>query len=101
MAGIESPPYEIEGVKKNGDTIFAELSASTFKEDGKVIGTVSVIRDITERKKTREELKKKTEELAKMKETEKFGKLSTERELKMKELENRMKYLEKQLKKRH
>jgi PAS domain S-box-containing protein len=43
--------YEIRGMSKKGESIPLELSVSTYKEKGKVIGIEVIHRDLTERKK--------------------------------------------------
>ena len=44
--------YEIRGVNKKGEAIPLELSVSTYKKKGKIIGIEIIHRDLTERKKT-------------------------------------------------
>ena len=101
MAGFEIKPYEIEVIKKNGEIIIGEINATVIKEDGKIVGELVMIRDITERKKYEEELKKLNEELkAKVDELEKFQKVAVGRELKMIELKKKIKELEEKLRKR-
>ena len=48
--------YEIKVVNKKGETVPLEISVSPYKVRGKVVGVESIGRDITERKKTEEEL---------------------------------------------
>jgi len=91
MAGFEVKPYEIEVIKKNGEKIIGEINAATIRGDGVVYDMV-IIRDITERKKIEDELRKRNEEL------EKISKLAIGRELKMVELKKRIKELENKLK---
>jgi PAS domain S-box-containing protein len=43
--------YEIRGLNKKGESVPLELSVSTFKKKGKVIGIEVIHRDLTERKK--------------------------------------------------
>jgi len=58
----KSQDYEI--VAKDGRRIPAELSAAVMKDaDGKPTGIVSIVRDITERKRMEEELRKAHDEL--------------------------------------
>jgi len=42
--------YEFRGKRKNGESIYLEVHASTVKEGGKIIGTKSYMWDITNRK---------------------------------------------------
>jgi PAS domain S-box-containing protein len=57
MAGFEIKPYEIEIIKKNGDIVIGEINASAIKENGKTIGDMVICRDITEKRKTDEQIK--------------------------------------------
>ncbi|MFN8493194.1 MAG: PAS domain S-box protein [Caldilineaceae bacterium] len=47
--------------KKNGEEIFVESTVNIFKEDNKPVGTLAVIRDITERKQVEEKLRQSSE----------------------------------------
>jgi len=53
--------YEIRGMNKKGESIPLELSVSTYKQKGKVIGIEVIHRDITERKKAEQTLKESEE----------------------------------------
>jgi len=55
--------YEIRGVNKKGEAIPLEISVSTYKKGGRIIGILVIHRDITERKKAQEERKKMEEKL--------------------------------------
>ncbi len=53
---------ETQMIKKNGDLIDVDISLSVLKNpEGEVIGSIGVVRDITERKRAEEELKKTME----------------------------------------
>lgn len=74
---------------KEGNKFYAEVSAYPVKnEKGWVVQFIHVTRDITERVKLEEELKKKVFDL------ERFNKLSVGRELEMKKLKARIAELE-------
>lgn len=51
------PPKFYEVTKKDGTMTIVEISASLIKRDGKAAGVVCVSRDITERKKSEEQLR--------------------------------------------
>ncbi len=55
--------YEIRGMNKKEETIPLELSVSTYKRKGKVIGIEVIHRDLTERKKAEQALKESEEQL--------------------------------------
>jgi PAS domain S-box-containing protein len=48
---------ELEFKNKKGDTVFAEVSTRLIEKDGEVEGILSIVRDITERKKAEEKIK--------------------------------------------
>ena len=65
---------ELELIKKNGTPIFVEATIAPNLENGKIIGFLGVIRDITERKQAEEMLKKTLEVLEQSnKELEQFA----------------------------
>jgi PAS domain S-box-containing protein len=55
-------PYLVRFVKKNGETIFAELEARNFEINGEIMRVASV-RDISERIKSEEEIRRVNTEL--------------------------------------
>lgn len=80
-----------ENTTKSGKTILCMWSNTPLKEeDGTVIGVLSMVQDITEKKKAEEELAKRLEEL------ETFKKFAIGRELKMIGLKKRVRKLERQ-----
>ena len=56
VSGQQVPPYEVEVRTKKGKKMFMELHGSHLKVDGKVVGEVAVLRDITERKELGQKL---------------------------------------------
>ena len=51
LKGIDVPPFEIELITKRGEIIPAELSSSSILDGDQLIGTLSILRDLRERKK--------------------------------------------------
>jgi len=92
MAGNDLDPYEVEAIRGNGEKMFGEVSGTPLRSKGKIVGTIAIMRDTTEEKKSKENLKNKIEEL------EKFKKLTVDRELKMTELKKKIEELEKTVK---
>lgn len=58
IAGKKQPPqYDFRGIKKDGSTIYINVSVTNILDDnGKIIGTRSYLKDITERKRFISEL---------------------------------------------
>jgi PAS domain S-box-containing protein len=54
--------YEFRGIRKNGSTIHLEIAVTILRKGGKAVGTRSYMWDITERKRTEEELRKSEEQ---------------------------------------
>ncbi|OGW13924.1 MAG: hypothetical protein A2Y48_05480 [Nitrospirae bacterium RIFCSPLOW2_12_42_9] len=81
---------EVEGLRKDGSRFPQELSLSAVKFEDRWVFT-GIIRDITERKKAEETLRQRIGEL------EQFKKAAIHRELRIKELKERLNKLEKAL----
>jgi PAS domain S-box-containing protein len=64
MTGVEVKPYEIEVRKKNGETMYVELSAQKIEYEGKS-ADLGIFHDITERKMMEKKLEKYAEQLEK------------------------------------
>lgn len=79
---------ELAGLRKDGTEFSVELSLSAIRV-GDAWHATGIIRDITERKQAEENLKRHVEEL------ERFKKATIQRELRMKELRDRVEELEK------
>jgi len=56
MAGFEIPPYEIDLIKKKRELLTFEISAQPLRKDGKIIGDLGILRDVTTRKRADEEI---------------------------------------------
>ncbi|MEX0843728.1 MAG: PAS domain-containing protein, partial [Balneolaceae bacterium] len=54
--GEVQPPYELQMRKKDGDIIWVEVNEAPLKQNGKVIGIVGSLTDITDRKVYEEQL---------------------------------------------
>ncbi len=50
--------FEYRGLQNNGERIWVEVNVKQIEENGSITGTQSVVRDITERKNTEENIKK-------------------------------------------
>jgi PAS domain S-box-containing protein len=77
--------------KKDGGILYADINTSPITLAGKKY-LMGSFRDITENKKTQDALKEK------MRDLERFSKFAVDRELKMEELEKKIKVLEERLK---
>jgi len=59
---------DIKQLRKDGERIFVQLTASAIKDDkGKIIGTVGVLRDITERKQAQINIEKSFTDIKRLK----------------------------------
>ncbi len=63
LRGKRLDVLDFESRKKNGSQIFIEVGASLVMQNGKVAGVQGIVKDITERKKAEEQLKKAHEGL--------------------------------------
>ncbi len=57
LSGGTVPAAEYVFIRKDGSRLIAEVSGSPLMEDGKIIGVISVARDITDRKQAEEKLR--------------------------------------------
>ncbi len=62
LAGVEAPPLELEVTTKSGQRLVLEVRVSPLKKHDGVVGSIAVVRDITERKRAQEELQKREQE---------------------------------------
>ncbi|MBU0573700.1 MAG: PAS domain-containing protein [Candidatus Margulisbacteria bacterium] len=93
FAGAISPSGDFEVKNKKGDIMIIDFAAGSVPifEAGKKIGVMICGRDVSERKKAEQELKKKMQEL------EDFQSVAVDRELKMVQLEKEIDGLLKEL----
>lgn len=103
LVAAKKPLLSLENtnIHKDGQLIVLETSGKPFFDaDGTLIGYRGVDRDITNRKKTEEALRKGEEELKeRVKELEEFYNMAVGRELKMIELKEEIERLKEELKK--
>jgi PAS domain S-box-containing protein len=92
---------ENENITKNGNFITCYwVNTPLKKPDGTIIGVISMVQDITDRKKAEESLKKSEEELIKrVKELEDFYDMAIGRELRMIQLKKEIQILKEELEK--
>ncbi|MEW6418587.1 MAG: PAS domain S-box protein [Nitrospirota bacterium] len=84
--------------RKDGTGFPVEYTSTPILEDGKLVGAVVTFKDITERKKTEEALRKSEEYLKKqLKDLEDFYSMAVGRELRMKELKEEVESLKEEL----
>jgi len=63
MSGVDVPKeFEYEGIRKDGTTIYIAAKVNLIKENGKIVGTQSLERDITARKQSETELQENKQE---------------------------------------
>ena len=86
---LTSYQFEVSIKRKDGNLVPLEVKGNVLREGGRIVGVLGIARNVSERKRVLEELKKKNKEL------ERFNKLAVGRELKMIELKKKIKELEK------
>ena len=63
LAGMHVSTYEVELIKKNGELVTAEISARPLIKNGKIIGDLAILRDVTERKRADNEILRRSSEI--------------------------------------
>ena len=63
IVGFNIPPYEIELIKKDGELLTFEVSAQPIKKDGKIIGDLGILRDISARKRAENEIRQHSSDI--------------------------------------
>ncbi len=61
LAGANIPPYEIEMVAKNGELITVEINAVAVRREGRIVGDLAILRDVSKRKRDAETLSESEE----------------------------------------
>jgi PAS domain S-box-containing protein/putative nucleotidyltransferase with HDIG domain len=62
LAGMDSPPLELEVQTKSGQKLVLEARVAPLKKNDEVVGSIAVVIDITERKQAQEEIQKREQE---------------------------------------
>jgi PAS domain S-box-containing protein/putative nucleotidyltransferase with HDIG domain len=62
LSGMEAPPLELEVATKSGQRLILEARVSPLMKDCEVVGSIAVVRDITERKLAQGELQRREQE---------------------------------------
>ena len=57
MRGDKPPPYELRILSKSGKYLVGEFTSTPYIKDGKVVGKLGIVRDVTERKRTEKALR--------------------------------------------
>ena len=57
MAGMDVPYYDVEMYKKNGERRTVQINAMAVRKEGKIIGDLAILRDVTEVKQAEKNLK--------------------------------------------
>ena len=63
MLGFNIPPYEIELIKKDGELLTFEVSAQPLRKNGKIIGDLGILRDVTARKRAENEIRQHSSDI--------------------------------------
>ncbi len=62
VAGGDVPPFEVELLRENQDPAITEINTRAIKKGDKVVGVLSILRDVTERKQVEERLRQAKEQ---------------------------------------
>jgi PAS domain S-box-containing protein len=61
LMGLKVPPYEVEMLTNSGDRKILEINAVALHKDGKTIGDLAILRDVTESRQTERYLKRQND----------------------------------------
>lgn len=73
LCGESPPPLELRILTRSGQYLIANATGSPYIENGKVVGISGYVRNITERKKVEEELRKREMQLGEVQEIAHIG----------------------------
>jgi len=77
LLGGDTSAHSInENITKDGRTIICDWTNTPLKDDGKIVGVLSMVQDITERKLAEEQLKESEEKIRQMQKMEAIGQLA-------------------------
>jgi len=63
MAGFDVKPYEVEVIKKNHEILIGEINAAPLRENGRIVGDVVIVRDVTWKKEAEKALRERANKL--------------------------------------
>ena len=81
-AGFKVPPYEVEMVKSDGSKAVIEINAVAVRKEGKIVGDLAILRDITARKQAQVSLQESEQRFKALYEQEKKEHAELEEEAK-------------------
>jgi PAS domain S-box-containing protein len=61
VVGFNVPPYEVEMLTKSGKLLNIEINAVAMRREGKIVGDLAILRDVTERRQAEETLRESEE----------------------------------------
>jgi two-component system cell cycle sensor histidine kinase/response regulator CckA len=76
IKGIESTPFEVELETGGGQKLYLEVQSSPLKGNGRIVGVVAILRNITARKQAIEERKRLEDRLQQAQKMESIGTLA-------------------------
>jgi PAS domain S-box-containing protein len=76
LSGVTAPAAEYVFIRKDGSRVIGEVSGSPLVEDGKIVGLITVARNITDRKRAEEERQSLEERLRRAEKMEAIGQMA-------------------------
>jgi PAS domain S-box-containing protein len=62
IGGEEVPPYEVAYRARNGRRIWVEVNSKALHENGRIVGSIGISRDVRHRRKEKEDLEQRVKE---------------------------------------